>query len=85
MVDIVASERFFDQSTMQQIAFTNAQLIQDHFHLFNSGLQKMFGKVGYELLKSQFIQMIRSKTASIFDEIYNSGLSLLSSEGQMDG
>ncbi len=58
MVDIVTVDGFFNQSTMKQMGFPTAHFIQDDFHLFDSGLQKMFGKVGYELLKSQLIQMI---------------------------
>ena len=36
MVDIVAADRFFDQSMIHKLGFSNAAFIQDHWHLFYS-------------------------------------------------
>ena len=49
-VMMVAGDGFFDQSLIRKMGFTNARFIQDHWHLYDSGLKQMFGPAGYELL-----------------------------------
>ena len=85
MVDVIAADGFFDQLTVRKLGFENARFIQDHFHLYDSGLLKIFGKSGYEQLQSHLVQMIKAQSESRFNEVYQSGLDLLSNDGQTDG
>ena len=84
-VQIVAADGFFDQETIIDLGFINANFIMDHWHLFDSGLLKIFGKSGYDKLKSHLVQMIRADSQDRFDEIYQSGIKLLSSQKEVDG
>jgi len=84
-VMMVAGDGFFDQSVIKKMGFTNARFIQDHFHLYDSGLKKIFGPAGYELLKSHLVRMIQAKSEGDFDEIYVAGKNLLENQSKVNG
>ena len=82
---IVAGDGFFDQSVVVSMGFTNATFIVDHWHLYDSGLNKMFGHTGYDLLRDHLVRMIQSKSAEEFNGIYNLGRMLLENQMQKNG
>ena len=84
-VMMVAGDGFFDQSVIEKMGFTNARFIQDHWHLYDSGLKKTFGSAGYELLKSHLVRMVQSPSAGDFDEIYVAGKNLLHNQPEVNG
>ena len=71
-VSVVAGDGFFDEDIISQIDFPNARFILDHFHLLDSGLKKIFGKVGYDLLKGHLIQMVKAPSQVEFDSTLQS-------------
>ena len=70
---------------IEKMGFTNARFIQDHWHLYDSGLKKTFGSAGYELLKSHLVRMVQSPSAGDFDEIYVAGKNLLHNQPEVNG
>ena len=61
-VDTVSADGFFDQALIVKLGFVNARFILDQWHLLDSGLMKMFGKSGYELLNEHLIKMIKAQS-----------------------
>ena len=59
-VNAVAADGFFDQDLIVKLGFVNAQFILDQWHLLDSGLMKMFGKSGYEILNRHLIKIIKA-------------------------
>ena len=70
---------------MTELGFDNAKFVTDQWHLFDSGLSKLFGKVGYELLICHLIKMIPSESKSKFQEIMRAGEELLHFQPQRNG
>ena len=50
-VNIVSGDGFFDAQVIKDLGLVNAAFIYDRHHLKGDGLEKMFGKVTYEMLK----------------------------------
>ena len=49
-VNIVSDDGFFNQDVVIELGFDNAKFVTSQWHLFDCGLFKLFGRVGYELL-----------------------------------
>jgi len=56
----------FDQDLIQKLGFVNAHFILDQWHLLDSGLVKIFGKSGHELLQGYLVKMVKSKSEEDF-------------------
>ena len=84
-VKIVAGDGFFDQELVEKLGFSNATFILDRWHLLDSGLEKMFGKSGYEKLKGHLVRMIESNSKEDFDSFFTAAWGLLKSMEQRDG
>jgi hypothetical protein len=65
-VHAVAADGFFDQDLIQKLGFINAHFILDQWHLLDSGLVKIFGKSGYELLQGYLVKMVKSESEEDF-------------------
>ncbi len=65
-VGAVAADGFFDQDLVQKLGFVNAHFILDQWHLLDSGLVKIFGKSGYELLQGYLVKMVKSESEEDF-------------------
>ena len=75
---VVAGDSFFDPSLVTELGFTNASFVMDQWHLQDSGLEKMFGKNHYNMLKAYLKQMVKAKQEYVFEEeAYNGGLAFL--------
>ena len=81
----MAGDGFFDQLVIINKGFTNAHFIQDHWHLYDSGLKKTFDSSGYDLLKNYLVRMVQSKSSEEFHDIYVVGKILLEGQDQKDG
>jgi len=86
---VVASDGFFDEEAVRGIVFTHAKFIQDHFHLYDSGLKKMFGTTRYKLLQLHLIIIVQAKSKEEFDGLVDAAELVLKSQksrnGQLEG
>jgi hypothetical protein len=65
--------------------FTNARYLQDWHHLFASGLQDLFGKSIYDVIKEELGQMIRAGSEEYFEQALTNATCLLQSLGDQSG
>ena len=84
-VKIVSGDGFFDTETIRRLGFTNANFILDQWHFINSGLEKMFGPKGYELLKPYLLAMIHAPDKTTFNNIHKVAVSMLESRPGRNG
>jgi hypothetical protein len=84
-VNAVAEDGFFDQDLIVKLGFVNAQFILDQWHLLDSGLMKMFGKSGYELLNGHLIKMIKAQSKIENDKTLEAALQLLRQQIPLNG
>jgi len=84
-VNVVSGDGFFDQNMITELGFINARFITDQWHLFDSGLQKMFGKSAHDLLKSHLSRMIHAPSEKEFEDTFCAGQDLLKSVHARDG
>jgi len=84
-VNIVAGDGFFDQQMIEDLGFVNAHYITDQWHLFDSGLQKMFGNVGYTILKHHLVKMVKATSEDAYEETLRSAYALLREHPSRDG
>ena len=62
----VVAYGFFDQELVKKLGFVNSHVIQDQWHLLDSGLAKIFGKSGYEPLECYLMKMVKSDAEAEF-------------------
>ena len=84
-VKIVSGDGFFDTETIRRLGFTNANFILDQWHFINSGLEKMFGPKGYEILKPYLLAMIHAPDETTFNNIHKDAVSMLESRPGRNG
>jgi hypothetical protein len=84
-VKIVSGDGFFDTETIRRLGFTNANFILDQWHFINSGLEKMFGPKGYEILKPYLLAMIHAPDETTFNIIHKDAVSMLESRPCRNG
>ena len=82
---VVAGDGFFDNESISKMGFVNANFIHDQWHLFDSGLSKNLGKVGFLKLKKHLRQMIECDSEETFDQIVDLGVRLIRSDKKVDG
>ena len=66
---------------VRDLGFPNARYLRDWYHLFNTGLQDMFGKVACGIIKHELSLMIRASSQSFFDKAYENAQTLLKRMG----
>ncbi len=76
-VNVVSGDGFFDQDMVTKLGFVLAKFITDIWHLKDSGLDKLFGKAGHEMLKSHLIRMIDAKSEKEFEDVHLAAQELL--------
>ena len=75
---VVTGDGFFTQSNVRNIlGLTNAHLIQDHYHLFDSGLKHRFGKATYSILKDDLLAMANAFSEEAFELSFSKAMSVL--------
>ena len=84
-VKIVAGDAFFSQELVTSLGFLNAILVLDRWHLLDSGLEKMFGKTGYEMLKGHVVGMVQSNSLEEFESFLMQAKIVLQSKEPRDG
>ncbi|KAL7450896.1 hypothetical protein ACHAWC_002749 [Mediolabrus comicus] len=84
-VNIVAGDGFFDQELIIGLGFINAHYVTDLWHLLDSGLEKMFGKAGYALLKGHLVRMVNATSEAEFEETLQLAEELLAVQPTRDG
>jgi hypothetical protein len=76
---------FFDKNMVKEMGFPNARFIMDRFHLFDSGLKKKFGNIGYDLLQSYLHGLVNPSSKEEFDSILESAHNLLRQQPMQNG
>ena len=84
-ISIVSADGIMDQSSMETIGLPNAHFIADRWHLVDSGLEKLFGKMTHNLIKEHLRRMMNASNESEFDDMVSMAKSLLENEHGVDG
>ena len=79
-VKVISGDGFFDQAMIEEFGYVNARFIADWYHLFDSGLDKMFGKACKKLLDAHLPQLIKAESEAHFEHVLASAFSLLRSQ-----
>ena len=59
---VVSGDILFTQKKIKNWGFTKARLLQDWHHISLFGLEDLFDKIGYTLIKRELLKMIRAST-----------------------
>ena len=80
---VVSGDGFFSQAMLRDPGFPNARYLRDWYHLFNTELQDMFGKVAFCMIKRELSLMIRASSESFFfDKAHENAQTLLKRMGE---
>ena len=79
-VKVVSGDGFFNQAMIEEFGYVNAKFIADWYHLFDSGLDKLFGKACKKLLDGHLPQLIKAESEAHFEHVLASAFTLLKSQ-----
>ena len=54
---------------IEEFGFINAKYLKDWFHLFDTGLEDIFGEGISKLFKGELVQMIKAPSRDYFDKV----------------
>ena len=63
---VVSGDGFFSQAMLRDLGFPNERYLRGWYHLFNTGLHDMIGKVAFDMTKRALSLMIRASSQSCF-------------------
>ena len=75
---VVSGDGFFTTDNIKSyLGLNHAHFVQDHYHLFDSTLEKRFGKSIFGTIKQNLLDMANASNETAFNSAYNNAMHVL--------